>query len=225
MRRSTRRPILSVRNGAVDSGLFHRTQWGGIVTSPLFGPALVQLVFVDPDANLRRTLRRVAWCSYYSWALIGPVFWAAFLFVPLPGGVWPQLVLASAAATVGYLMARLLGRLRSAGRWRTVRCQLTKRRSFPGAASEVTLVIPAGVSEFASAVDRATGNYSAGFLREAGWDQVRRYIWSYLELHTQFQDLVGLGFAALEIQRICDADLDQTSVYAAPDRGNPTSPH
>lgn len=87
-------------------------------------------------------------------------------------------------------------------------------------------MIPAGVSEFASAVDRATGNYSAGFLREAGWDQVRRYIWSYLELHTQFLDLVGLGFAALEIHCICDADLDQTSVYAAPDRDNkPTSPH
>lgn len=141
-----------MRSGAVECG-FTRTEWGGIVTSPLFGPAAVQLVFVDPDADLHRTRGRVAWRSFYSWALTATVFWVLTL-APLPGGVWLRPLFAGAGAAVVYLTACLLGRLGQPLACRTVKVQLTTRRSFPGAASEVTFVVPAGMSEFASALDR-----------------------------------------------------------------------
>lgn len=132
---------------------------------------------------------------------------------------------ALAAFTVVFLATHCLGRFSRPGPWQTIKFHLTTRRSFPGAASEATFVVPFGMSEFTSALDRAVGIHSAGLLSDAGWEEVRRYIWSYLELHTQSQDLGGLNFAALEIHRICDAHLDQTSVYAAPTRDNkPTSP-
>lgn len=211
-------PGLCVLKGVVDSSLqFGRTGWGAIMTSPLFGPASVQLVFVDPSADLRRTLRRVAWRGFHSWAIAVPVFYA-LLVIPVPGGVWPRLLYASAAFTVVFLATHCLGRLSRPGPWRTVKFHLTPRRSFPGATPEATFVVPFGLSEFTSALDRAAGIHSAGFLSDAGWDEVRRYIWSYLDERSMWShELVGLSYVGQEINRICDADLDRTSCCAAQD--------
>ncbi|GAA1436042.1 hypothetical protein GCM10009616_34880 [Microlunatus lacustris] len=216
---------LCVLKGVVDSSLhFDRTGWGAIMTAPLFGPASVQLVFVDPSADLRRTLRRVAWRAFHSWAVAVPVFYAA-LVIPLPGSAWRRLLYASAAFTVVFLATHWLGRFSRPGPWLTVKFHLTTRRSFSGAASEATFVVPSGLPGFTAALDRAAGIHSAGFFSDAGWEEVRRYIWSYLERSTSFDELVGLGYVAQEINRVCDAHLDQTSVYAAPTRHNkPISP-
>jgi hypothetical protein len=165
--KATTRPAVSVRGGVVKSGVYcNRTGWGAIVTSPLSGPASVQLVFADPEADLRRTLRQVTWRAYYSWALAVAVLCSTFLFLPVPGGLWRRLVFAYGAGTVVYLAARLLGRLRRSHPWWTISFQLTPRRSFAAAASEVTFVLPTGISEFASVLDRAAGIYSAGLLRK-----------------------------------------------------------
>lgn len=85
-------------------------------------------------------------------------------------------------------------------------------------------MVPAGLSEFTCALDLAAENYRLGFLRQPGWDEVRRYIWSYLELNVWSHELVGLGCAAREIDRICYADSDGATIGSDPAPGAPPGP-
>lgn len=140
-------PPVRVHGGGVDCGLFTPTSWGGIIT-PLFGPPSVEMVFVDPAADLRRVRRRVAVSSFYSWVLAVATFYL-LLLAPLPGAVWLQPLLAGIGAEAAYLTIRLVGPLGRHRACRTISYQLTTRRHLPGGGrSEVALVVPAGLSEF-----------------------------------------------------------------------------
>lgn len=204
-------PPVRVHSRGVGCGLFTPTSWGGIIT-PLFGPPSVEMVFVDPAADLQRTRRRVAGSSCCSWVLAVATC-SLLLLAPLPGAVWLHPLLAGTGAEAVFLTIRLVGRLGRAPACRTICYRLTTRRRLPGGGrAEVGFVVPAGLSEFTCALDLAAENYRLGFLRQPGWDKVRCYIWSYLELNVRCRELVGLGFAAREIDRICYVDSERTTV-------------